>query len=54
VPTPAAKDAPTLAADTKDAAAPDNVVAAPNACSGCGTTNDDDAQFCKKCGLKLA
>ncbi len=25
-----------------------------NTCSGCGTTNDDDAQFCKKCGLKLA
>jgi len=35
------------------AAAPTNV-AAHNACSGCGTTNDDDAQFCKKCGLKLA
>ncbi len=30
------------------------VVALHNACSGCGTTNDEDAQFCKKCGLKLA
>jgi len=55
VPAPAAKDAPpTFAADPKDAAAPADVVAAPNACNGCGTTNDDDAQFCKKCGLKLA
>jgi hypothetical protein len=23
------------------------------ACGGCGTTNDEDAQFCKKCGAKL-
>jgi hypothetical protein len=53
-PAPSAKDTPTLAADTKDADAPANAVAAPTACSGCGTTNDDDAQFCKKCGLKLA
>ena len=22
-------------------------------CAGCGTLNDDDAQFCKKCGAKL-
>ena len=56
-----AEDAPALARKTRrpsrlirSAAAPANVVAAPNACSGCGTTNDDDAQFCKKCGLKLA
>jgi len=28
---------------------------APNAlaCSGCGTTNDRDARFCKQCGAKL-
>jgi len=53
-PAPSTKDAPTFAADTMDATAPAKAVAAPNACSGCGTTNDDDAQFCKKCGLKLA
>jgi hypothetical protein len=53
-PAPAAKDAPALAADTNDAAAPAKGETAHNACSGCGTTNDDDAQFCKKCGLKLA
>jgi hypothetical protein len=35
-------------------AAPATAVAAHNACSGCSTTNDEDAQFCKKCGLKLA
>jgi hypothetical protein len=28
--------------------------AAANACNACGTTNDHDARFCKKCGLKLA
>jgi hypothetical protein len=53
-PAPAAKDAPAPAADTNDAAAPAKGETAHNACSGCGTTNDDDAQFCKKCGLKLA
>jgi DNA-directed RNA polymerase sigma subunit (sigma70/sigma32) len=24
------------------------------ACGSCGTTNDNDARFCKKCGAKLA
>jgi hypothetical protein len=24
------------------------------ACAGCGTLNDDDARFCKKCGAQLA
>ena len=44
-----------LAVDKKSApAAPANGAAERNACSGCGTTNDEDAQFCKKCGLKLA
>jgi len=49
---PAAVTAP--AATTVSAATTTNPVAASNACSGCGTTNDNDAQFCKKCGLKLA
>ena len=49
------KGAPAPAAVAKDAPAPAPApVAARNACSACGTTNDDDAQFCKKCGLKLA
>jgi hypothetical protein len=28
--------------------------AARRSCAGCATLNDDDAQFCKKCGAKLA
>jgi hypothetical protein len=28
--------------------------AAPGACAACNTPNDEDAQFCKKCGAKLA
>jgi hypothetical protein len=52
-PAPAASESAT--ATTAPAATTTNDVAAPHhACSGCGTTNDDDAQFCKKCGLKLA
>lgn len=27
---------------------------APRACPACSTINDDDAQFCKKCGVKLS
>jgi hypothetical protein len=27
---------------------------APSTCSSCSTVNDDDAQFCKKCGGKLS
>ena len=50
-PAPAAKDVAAMAAPS---AAPAKAATAGNACSGCGTTNDDDAQFCKKCGLKLA
>jgi hypothetical protein len=26
---------------------------APRDCAGCGTRNDEDAQFCKKCGQRL-
>ncbi|HET6150065.1 MAG TPA: zinc ribbon domain-containing protein [Polyangia bacterium] len=26
----------------------------PSSCAACGTVNDPDAQFCKKCGVKLA
>jgi len=48
---PVATDAPVAAAP---AVAPAKSATAPNACIGCGTTNDEDAQFCKKCGLKLA
>ena len=29
-------------------------VPAASACPACGTVNDPDAQFCKKCGVKLA
>jgi hypothetical protein len=28
--------------------------AVPRACPACSTVNDDDAQFCKKCGVKLS
>jgi len=28
--------------------------AAPHTCAACGKTNDEDAQFCKQCGAKLA
>ena len=49
-PAPGPKDAPARAAAVTSAAAPAPGVAAHNACSRCGTINDDDAQFCKKCG----
>jgi hypothetical protein len=26
----------------------------PSTCPSCETVNDDDAQFCKKCGAKLS
>jgi hypothetical protein len=53
-PAPAAKDAAAVAAPSVAPAKDAKAATAGNACSGCGTTNDDDAQFCKKCGLKLA
>ncbi len=36
------------------AAAAPPVAASPPTCATCSTTNDADAQFCKKCGAKLA
>jgi hypothetical protein len=35
------------------AAAPADATAQAGACPACGTPNDEDAQFCKKCGGKL-
>jgi hypothetical protein len=41
-------------ADTKTAVANPPAPAAPAPqCAGCRTSNDEDAQFCKKCGAKL-
>ena len=40
--------APVPAAAPAPAATP-----APRACAGCGSGNDEDAQFCKKCGQRL-
>jgi hypothetical protein len=42
--------APAEAAPAQEAA---SEAAAPGTCSSCGTKNDDDATFCKKCGGKL-
>jgi ribosomal protein L40E len=39
------------ATEVKPAA--DSAPADPALCSGCGTRNDEDAQFCKKCGAKV-
>ncbi|HVV51503.1 MAG TPA: zinc ribbon domain-containing protein [Polyangia bacterium] len=38
----------------KPAAAAAPAVAPPATCPACSTVNDDDAQFCKKCGVKLS
>jgi ribosomal protein L40E len=43
------RDRLALAESKPEAAA----VAAAGLCKSCGTTNDEDAQFCKKCGGKL-
>jgi hypothetical protein len=43
-PAPATSEAPVGAATPASAA---------NACHACGVLNDSDAQFCKKCGVKL-
>jgi len=60
---PAAAGAPALAAGaapeagataTTAPAAAGAAVPAASACAACGTVNDPDAQFCKKCGVKLA
>jgi hypothetical protein len=37
-----------------DSAATEAVATAAGTCKSCGTKNDEDAQFCKKCGGKLA
>jgi hypothetical protein len=45
---------PTGTGDTVMASAAAAIVAAPlGACAKCNTRNDDDAEFCKKCGAKL-
>jgi hypothetical protein len=36
------------------AAAPEAAAKAPGACAACGTVNDEDAVFCKKCGARQA
>jgi ribosomal protein L40E len=41
------------AAATESAATAAMEKAAAGACAKCGTRNDDDAEFCKKCGSKL-
>jgi ribosomal protein L40E len=48
--------APAPAAKSPEAAAPEAAPAAheKTGCAACGTINDPDAQFCKKCGAKLA
>jgi hypothetical protein len=35
-------------------AAPEAAAKAPGACAACGTVNDEDAVFCKKCGARQA
>ena len=53
-PPPPTFAAPALPVASAAAAPAPATAPARHACGGCGTTNDDDAQFCKKCGLKLA
>ncbi|MRG94602.1 zinc ribbon domain-containing protein [Polyangium spumosum] len=38
----------------RPAAASDDEAAAERACDACGTMNDEDALFCKKCGARVA
>jgi hypothetical protein len=51
-------DAPARAAEPSSGSEPHHAAAPPASaapgCAACGTRNDDDAQFCKKCGGKLA
>jgi hypothetical protein len=50
----AAKPAVTSAITAETPAAPPPAATvAPSTCAACATINDDDAQFCKKCGAKL-
>jgi hypothetical protein len=54
--------APAAAAAVQEAAVPpaalpaggSSAARASSGCAACGTVNDPDAQFCKKCGVKLA
>jgi hypothetical protein len=48
---PAAAPGPAAAEPT--AMAPTPATLAPTTCAACTTVNDDDAQFCKKCGNRL-
>ncbi|HEY2745273.1 MAG TPA: zinc ribbon domain-containing protein, partial [Polyangia bacterium] len=41
------------AAESTAASAPSTAVAPTDKCAKCGTRNDSDAEFCKKCGGKL-
>jgi len=43
-----------LALAEKAPATSTSAATAPGLCNSCGTKNDEDAQFCKKCGGKLA
>lgn len=44
---------PPAASDRTDAAAAAPKAAVPGTCASCGTANDHDAAFCKRCGTKL-
>jgi hypothetical protein len=44
---------PETAAAPIGALAPESASASASACPACHTPNDNDAQFCKKCGVKL-
>jgi hypothetical protein len=45
--------APAPVAAAPVAAAPAEAAPVPHTCAACGARNDDDAQFCKKCGQRL-
>ena len=47
------RDRLAVAESAKAAAPPSRATAAPSLCPSCSTRNDEDAQFCKKCGGKL-
>jgi hypothetical protein len=49
------KPAPAAAADSPPTDAPMNAPAGRRpSCASCGTLNDEDAQFCKKCGARIS
>jgi hypothetical protein len=52
--TAAASASAASAASATTTAGADRAGAINRPCAACGTTNDDDAQFCKKCGVKIA